>query len=104
MIEKLTDEQRAFLSRHDAPVSNRALRVIDQLTGALEAEHAEAADWLQVSRDWRERAESAEARIAAAVEILSAHGSFVATEALRALRHGAPDAKVLPRYGCKSEP
>lgn len=41
-------------------------------------------------RAWRRRAEAAEARIAAAAETLAANSSFVACEALRALRGDFP--------------
>lgn len=67
MIEKLTAEERHALT-DSATLSTegqKALRIIDQQAEALA---------------------SAEARIAAASTILSANGSFVACEALRALR------------------
>lgn len=108
MIKKLTAEQREALEGFDARdqatgawlgAGRGAVRVIDQLTEALEAERAETADWLQVSRDWRVRAEDAEAQVrdfkvrhAAASSILAGAGTFLDSAALEALQGPAPAA------------
>ena len=63
MTEQLTDLARRYLLDTCPLVGAEALRIIDQLTEALEAERAETADWLDVSRDWRVRADAAEARV-----------------------------------------
>ncbi len=59
-IEKLTERDR---DRLDQKGERKALRIIDAQAAEIERLQVDRYEWVQVSRDWRIRAESAEARV-----------------------------------------
>ena len=86
-IEKLTDEERAWLHSHGPGTVAKTLRIIDQLTAALEAERAKRE---QSATDWKALVEAAESR----ADALQAEVARL-TAALEAARNQRNDAQAL---------
>lgn len=107
MIEKLTDAERASLAATDQTTlqgrsGTKALRVLDAHAAGVAALVQDRDEWQQVSRDWRYRAETAEAelrqqkedRAALVAQLEAANGLLARTQG------GSP---MRPRVACSDQ-